>query len=365
MTGRTAKSWALLLSVLIPLAAQAQAAELITQAKGLMAKQKWADAAPMVTKALAEPGNDYESFLTLLEMKGVIAAMTATKQQDNKADYKDAFGKMLSLDPDRRLKGKWPKKAQQAFAEVQRKPPAPLEIETSTATQASGKVTEIAIGLKGDPLKLAKTVVFNWRTVGAKWKTKPVPAVTGRVAAKVDGGKIEWYATVLGENDAELGHLASAEIPMVDKAIGAVADPVPADDDFGKKKKGNDAQQANLTPKDDTKSETPATEVVVEKPSNTTWKSTAGYVAAGLGVVGIGVGSVFGVMSNGARSSFTTGIGKTDPSGFVTGISRAQALQYQSTAQSDALLANLMWGIGGGLLLVGIALKVLDMLGGS
>lgn len=361
MIGRTAKSWALLLSVLIPLAASAQVAELIPQAKALMAKQKWADAAPLVTKALAEPGNDYESFLTLLELKGVIAAMTATKKEDNKAEYKDAFGKMLSLDPDRRLKGKWPKKAQQAFAEVQRKPPAPLEIETSTATQANGKVQEIAIGLKGDPLHLAKTVVFNWRTVGAKWKTKPVPAVTGRVAAKVEGGKIEWYATVLGENDAELGHLASSEIPMVDKAIGAVADPVPADDDFGKKKKGNDAQATNLTPQE--KTETPATEVEVEKPSHTTWKSPAGYLAAGLGIVGIGVGSVFGVMSNGARSSFTGA--KADSMGTITGITRAQALQYQSTAQSDALLANLMWGIGGGLLLVGIVLKVLDIVGGS
>ncbi len=362
MIGRTAKSWALLLSVFIPLAAHAQVAELIPQAKQLMAKQKWADAAPLVQKALAEPGNDYESFLTLLELKGVIAAMTSTKKEDHKADYHDAFGKLLSLDPDRRLKGKWPKKAQQAFAEVQRKPPAPLEIETSTASQANGKISEIAIGLKGDPLHLAKTVVFNWRTVGAKWKTKPVPAATGRVAAKVEGGKIEWYATVLGENDAELGHLASSEIPMVDKAIGAVADPVPADDDFGKKKK-SDAEAAKLTPKE--KTETPATEVEVEKPSHTTWKSTAGYVAAGLGIVGIGVGSVFGVMSNGARSSFTTGIGKVDASGSVTGITRAQALQYQSTAQSDALLANLMWGIGGGLLLVGIVLKVLDIVGGS
>jgi hypothetical protein len=139
---------------------------------------------------------------------------------------------------------------------------------------------------------------------------------------------------------------------------------VPADDDFGKKKNGGakDAQATNLTP--ETKSsETPATEVEVEKPSHTTWKSTAGYVGVGLGVVGIGVGSVFGILSNGARSSYNGA--KTDPSGLVTGITRAQALQYQSTAQSDALLANLLWCIGGGLLLVGVALKVMDLLGGS
>jgi len=371
MAWRTAKSWALSLFLLVPLAASAQVAELLPQAKALMAKQKWADAAPLVQKAFAEPGNDYETFLTLLELKGVIAAMTATKQQDNKNDYKDAFGKILSLDPDRRLKGKWPKKAQQAFAEVLRKPPAALEIETSTASQANGKITEIAIGLKGDPLHMAKTVLFNWRTVGAKWKTHPVPATIGRVAAKVEGGKIEWYATVLGENDAELGHLASADIPMMDKAIGAVADPVPTNDNFGKKGNGKDAkdnkakdapEQAQLTP-DDTKTEKPATEVEVEKPSTSTWKSYAGYAGVGLGVVGVAVGSVFGVMSNGARNSFTGA--KTDAGGVVTSITRVQALSYQSTAQSDALLANLFWCIGGGLILAGLALKLLDVFGGS
>ncbi len=359
---RTARSWGLWLFLCLPLVAQAQVAELVPQAKALMQKGKWADAAPLVQKAIAEPGNDYETFMTLLEMRGVIAAMLG--KPENKPEYKEAFGKLLSLEPDRRLKGKWPKKAQQAFAEVARKPPAPLEIETSTASQANGKITEIAIGLKGDPLKLAKTVLFNWRTVGGKWKTHPVPAVTGRVAAKVEGGKIEWYATVLGENDAELGHLATADVPMVDRAIGAVPDPIPPPEDKTAKKSGkpSDAKQAQLTP-EEKKEPVDTTIREVEKPSHTTWLSTAGYVAAGVGVVGAGIGTVFGFQSSSARNTFNNA--SPDASGVVTSITRAHALQLQSDAKSAALLANVLWGIGGGLIVVGVVMKVLDMLGGT
>ncbi len=364
MTRRTATSWALSVFLLLPLCAVAQVADLMPQAKALMAKGKWADAQPLILKSIAEPGNDYETYVTLLEMKGVVAAMTGNKAE-NKAAYREAFGKILSLEPDRRLKGRWPRKAMLAWAEVARRPPAPLEIETSTASQAAGKITEIAIGLKGDPLKLAKTVLFNWRTIGGKWKTHPVPALIGRVADKVEGGKIEWYATVLGENDAELGHLGTADVPMVDRAIGAVPDPIPGPDDKmakagGKNGKATDAEKAKLLPDE---KKTDDTIVEVEKPSHTTWLSPAGYVVAGLGVVGVGVGTVFGFQASSAKSTFDHAT--TDAGGVVTGLTRVKALQLESDSKNAALMANLLWGIGGGLIVAGLVMKIIDVLGGS
>jgi hypothetical protein len=85
-----------------------------------------------------------------------------------------------------------------------------------------------------------------------------------------------------------------------------------------------------------------------------------GIALAIVGVVGVGVGGVFGFLSNQAKSKIDNAA--TNAQGQVTGITQKDAYALDATVRTDATIANLGFVLGGALVGTGV---VLFLVGGS
>ncbi len=355
------RSAGVLLLILATGAAAQNAQDQLKKARTLAAGNKFAPALKLVDKAMVEPGNDLETTLELLELSGVCNA--GLKKA---APAKLAFQKLLSLAPTYVLNRKGPAVVMQSFADAKTGAQT-MNIQPTAPDMSSGKITDVAVEVSADPFKLAKTVLFNYRAVGGKWHTRAVPVVIGRVAAKVDGtDKVEWYATVLGPNDAEVLRIRNVDSPITHtwrapapRAPEPKAADAPRRDEPGPKtaastSSGDPARPPSeaLTP--DAMREPPI-EVVERGPRPKAWVSPLAWGTVGAGIVAGGVGTYFGIQSKNSRAAYTRdAVG--DP---VVGLTRARALELESRSQGQATIANTLWVTAGVLVAAGVLVRVL------
>jgi hypothetical protein len=353
-------------SLIVLLAASAwgqSATENLLKARGLVAKNKFAPALKLVQKANAEAGNDLETHLELLELAGVCHA-----SMKKPALAKTEFQKLLSLFPSWNLKSKLTPFVTKAWAEA-KKTTEPLSIFPAAPETGTGAISEVAIDVRADPLKLAKTVIFNFRTGVGKWKIRAVPVVPGRVVARVDPGtKVEWYATVIGESDAEVMRIRNLDSPITHTWSAPVksAEPPPKVEEPPPPKvedrpkadeppKVADAPRREDAPKIVPEPREPEPDLRERPTGKAGWVTPVSISLLGLGAAAGGAGAYFAITSGGARSEFAAG---TANPGVVVGLTRTRAQALDSQAQTNALLANTAWGVGGGLILAGVALWI-------
>lgn len=70
-----------------------------------------------------------------------------------------------------------------------------------------------------------------------------------------------------------------------------------------------------------------------------------------------GVGLVLGLMSNDARAKVTNA--PRDDLGRVTGLTQREASALEASARGQATVANVLFGVGGGLAAAGVVLIIL------
>lgn len=351
--------WAGVLVLVLATAAFGQSAQdNLVKARTLVAKNQFGPALKLVEKAGAEAGNDLETTLELLELSGVCNA--ALKKA---GPAKTAFQRLLSLAPTFTLNRKVPAAVTKAFGDAKASAGEPLTIAPTTPDMNGGRIAEIAVEVRADPLKLAKTVIFNYRVNGGKWKTRAVPTTLGRVAAKVDAeNKVEWYATVLGAHDTELmrirnvdapiAHTYRAPTPVVKEPAKAPPEPVAA---AGPRPESDAPLKAlpDENPKLTPKEKSDEIEVVDRGGGRKSWVTPVSIVLLVGAVASAGVGAYFGSDSRNARILFNRGVGNGDP---VVGLSRQDALALDARARNGGLIANTTFGIAGGLAIAGLAL---------
>ena len=358
MSGLTRSAGVLLLILATGAAAQS-AQDGLKKARSLAASNKFAPALKLVDKALVEPGNDLETTLELLELSGVCNA--GLKKA---APAKLAFQKLLSLAPSYVLNRKGPPVVFQVFADAKASA-EPLNIQPTVPDMSSGKITDVAVEVTADPFKMAKTILFNYRAVGGKWHTRAVPVVIGRVAAKVDGtDKVEWYATVLGPNDAEVLRIRNVDSPITHTYRAPSVQPKVAEaprrgDPAVKEPSSSSPSSSSTVPPSERLMPDPAREVPIEviEPGRhaKSWVGPLSWTLIGAGAVAGGVGTYFGFQSQSARNQFGNA---TSGTGVVIGLTRARALQLNSQAQSGALVGNTLWVTAGVLIITGILVRV-------
>lgn len=358
--------------VLLLLAAPAwsqSAAERVDAARQLVATSKFKEAAAELEVLGKQPGNPREVVVALYELTGL--ALAGLKK-DPKALV--AFQKLLTLEPDFKLTGKVPpktaavfKKAKQSVAQAGG---GGLKSEQLSNEIKNGKVNSVYASVDNDLTQLAKTVRWHLRLDGGAWTVKDVPAqaVTNIEA----GGKlVQWWLEVRGENDALLFVLGSEAQPLVDAVPGS-APPKKEEPKKADATKKDDAPKKTDAPKKDApvadaKPKLVPEEKVATAPDLAAKPSGKGFpvvpvVMGGAGLASVGVGVAFGVMSTGARGQLAAAT--PDPAtGVVQTMTRAQALELEKQAQTNAVVANTLIGVGAGLVVTGVVIAVVGLVG--
>lgn len=352
-----ARSAGVLVLVLATASFAQTAQDHLKKARTLVDKKQYGPALKLVEKAGSEAGNDLETTLELLELSGICNA--ALKKA---GPAKTAFARLLSLAPTFTLERKVPPQVTKAFGDAKASAGEPLTIAPTTPDMNGGKIAEIAVDVRADPLKLAKTVIFNYRANGGKWKTRAAPAALGRVAAKVEAeNKVEWYATVLGANDTELMRIRNVDAPIAHTYRAptppmkdlppepvAVASPTP---DAPRRSDPSEAPP-RLTPeerRDD------SIDLVDRGGGRKSWVTPLGVVLLAGAAGALGTGIYFGSDSRNAGILFNRGVRDGDP---VVGLSRADALALDARVRNGGLIANTMYGVAGALALTGLAVLI-------
>ena len=83
---------------------------------------------------------------------------------------------------------------------------------------------------------------------------------------------------------------------------------------------------------------------------------TTGVAVAIAGIAAAGVGTYFGVTASAARSSIVNPT--RDGTGAITSLTQVQAAAADRRAQDSAVIANALFGVGGGLAALGVVLFV-------
>lgn len=329
--------------------AEARAAELDKASRQIF-DQKYEAAARTLEVASRQSGNRRETVLRILELQGVAYA-----QLGQEAKAKTAFQTLLSLDPKRDLAGKYKEhaKVQKAFdgaqAWLQDNPPVEMAAEPA-AVDGSGKVMQIAVKVKNDALKLGRKVRFNVRPDGLKWSELDVDIQGSYAAAGTDAESVDWYAELLGDRDAVLVIVGSQRFPIRE---GKGAPPHEKKDE---PKKVVEEPKKKLEPEPEPERRP---EMVVKAPESEGGGSAV-LRGAGYAALGLGVGALLGGTIMGLEYQVTVGDvqrrSMTKEGNVITGITQDMAFALEKRAILQAQLANTLWGVGGGLLVLGSVL---------
>lgn len=307
----------------------------LQKAQTLLAQKKY-DAALKALDAAEKKGNlDREALLTLLESRGLALASLG------KLDAAETnFRSVLALDGRRDLTGKYQGKVAGVIASAKdwHAKNGGIELGALDPGAEDGRVKQVSLFVKNDPLKLITHIRFYLRTDGGAWKPLDTTVANGAAAVDVDATTVEWWAAALTERQDQLMFLASAGRPVKQSAPVAVA----------KVDAPKEEPKATLTPREETK---PVEDL--QQPATTVMSPVRG-VGIGLlvaGAVAGGVGTYFGISSNTAANDIRTSLmnGGYDPN----------ALYQQDQARiTQAAVANALIIGAGALGVTGLILII-------
>jgi hypothetical protein len=266
-------------------------------------------------------GNDRATVLEIWLLQG-IAFGTASKE----AKTRDSFRKLLMLAPESTLPPDLPPRVKTPFFEA--KEWAGTNGPTTavaTADFTGGVVKVVRVSMQKDLLRLGRTARFHINT-GAGEQTVDVPFTQYKAEAPVDKPHVLWWAEVLSDRKAVLFTLGSAAAPREDgEAVVASTEPIPS--------------------------------VQKEAPVSGGWRRPTGFVLLGAGAVAAGVGAILGAQSSAARNRITNA--ERDAEGRVTSITQAEAGPLEASANTQATVANVLFGVGGALGAAGLVLVII------
>lgn len=313
----------------------------LEKAQKLLAAKKYAEALKAIEAASKKGNLERDSLLTLWESRGLAEASTGKL---DKAE--ESFRSVLQLDPRRDLTGKYTGKVADVVARAKEwfKNNGGVEVGPLEPGAADGKVTQISLFVRNDPLKLIYKAKFYVRVDGGPWKPVEAKVVNGAAATDINAGTVEWWAELTSEENNQLMFLGSAGKPVKQSAPAPVAvakveeKPVVKDEPV----KETPKETAKVTPKDEDLSKPEVTKAS----GGGSALRPVGYVLIGLGVAAAGVGAYFGITYNGMRESI-----KAD---LMSGAATTSALYTRDQAAiTNGAIANTLFISGGALVVTG------------
>lgn len=266
-------------------------------------------------------GNDRETVLEILTLQGV-AFGTLGKE----AKTRDSFRKLLMLAPGATLPADLPPRVRTPFLEAKEwaGTNGPLTARPGVELEG-GLVQSVRLTLEKDLLRQARAARFHLAIEGVE-QIVEAPFTAGEAVARVGRPAVSWWAEVLSERKGVLLEVGSAREP---RQARTGDHPVAA-----------------------------ATGVRTDAgPVSGGWRRPTGFVLLGAGAVAAGVGLVLGAQSAAARAQLTNAA--RDEQGRVTGLKQAEAGPLEASANAQASLANVLFGVGGALGAAGVVFVVL------
>ncbi len=282
-----------------------------------------------LTAAEGMPGNDREQVLEILQLQGIVFG-TMNKE----ARARDAFRELLTLSPDFKLEGNHPPRVRTPFYEAREWVDAniPLQLEPQAVFDVT--VTALRVLVKKDTLRLVKGARF-FIDEGPEPRSRDTAFSGGVARVELDAPKVAWRVQLLGARDAVLLELG----PFTHQGSSA-----PVTKPTATAARGAEPGKPTATPP-------PAATATATEGS---WMRPTSYGVLGAGAVALVVGSIFGVMANQARAKVTGAM--TNEAGLITSLSQRDAAGFEARLKQQGTIANMLFGVGGGLLAAGAIL---------
>jgi hypothetical protein len=282
---------------------------------------RYPDARPLLARARQVQGLDRASLLEILWLQGLVSSSLG--QADG---ARQAFRTLLSIEPEYTPKKEQPPKVMTPFYEARGwvATKKPLRMAPLTPTREAGRVKLIGFNVSADPLSLITGVRIH--VAGQPDTTTEL--VHGTATRDVDGEEVSWWAELIGERDAQLQLLGTAEHPIVDRGVELQPE-------------GAHAQPP---------------QIVIEQPRENPPRPlrTGAFVAVAIGGVSLVTGTVFAALAQSLTSQLKNVT--RDNTGAVTGLTERQAFALDYQERTDAILGNTLLALGGVLVALAIAL---------
>lgn len=293
----------------------------VAEARKLIDDLEFEAAVKVLDAAEKAAGNDRETVLEILTLQGV-AFGTLGKE----AKTRDSFRKLLMLDPGATLPPDLPPRVRTPFLEAKEWAATNGPLTARPGVELSGGlVRSVKLTLEKDLLRQARAARFHLTVEGVE-QVVEAPFTAGVAVASVDRPAVSWWAELLNERKGVLVEVGSARAPRQE---WTGENPV-----------------------------VPATRSVTDAaPVSGGWRRPTGFVLLGAGAVAAGVGLVLGVQSADGRARLTNAT--RDEQGRVTGLTQARAGALEASANAQASVANLLFGVGGALGAAGVVFVVL------
>jgi hypothetical protein len=321
-------------------------AQELEKAQKLMGAKKYDAALKSLESAAKKSGLDRDSYLTILELKGLAEAQSG-KDKLSEATFKQ----LLSIDPKRSLVGKYSGKPMVAIGAAQTYVlnNGALEAVALEPTTEGGMVKQLNVAVKNDGLSLAKMVRFHVRGDSGVWKASESPILNAAASTAASGASVDYWVEVLGDKNAQLLLLGIPTKPV--KAVAAPEKPIqvavkePVKEVVVESVK-TDVPKAAMKIDEATTKIDEAKVVVSDESKASSPIRPIGYGLMAAGVVAVGVGAYFGITANGARESIKADLA----AGSAT---QQQLYDRDQQAISSSTIANVLFAAGGALAVTG------------
>lgn len=306
----------------------------VERAIDLMDELKYPEAARALDAARTRSGNDRATVLQILELQAVVAS---TLGQTARA--RDFFRALVSIAPDHQLGRDHAPRVRTPFFEakswISRRGALQLQADQPPPL---GPISTVGARVVADPVKLAREIRFHLRADGGPWRTELVPLAGGRAAIPVTAHHLEWWAELLGEARSVLAQQGSEGQPVVWEAPGPVApQPPPPPEPLA-------ARPAPPGPGAPGAARAPPAEVPAAALEASPVAAPVGWGLIALGGLSAGVAGYFGWRSSDARARIAGA--EVGADGITRGLTQREAFALDARARQDAVVANVLFGLG-------------------
>ncbi len=318
---------------------------LVERARPLFEAGRYNEALALTEAAESSGKHDRKTLLALLEIRA--QCLSALKQAK---EATIVWRRYFALDP-----GRGPPEVDPLGAAAAARQWVQVNgVLVSDATVSQTREALVALTIRvADPVGVTDQVRVHFREDGGPWKERTLTRAGGTV--ELAGTGVEYHYELIDRRGSTLLEKGSAAAPLHASLSEAPAVTAPAANE----------ERPSLAPQPQGPVEAPPSEVApVAQVERVTVSHRWRYVGLSLlagGAVAAALGSAWGVASRRSREEFQRAVQEAG-GGAISMLTRARALELQTSVANNAVVANALFIAAGCLALAGFGLMLFDVI---